>query len=390
MFKDRLSILNDLVITDDDKPKAASRDEVFAKVCEIYKQTFEEDCDPEMRLDDLDKETCMQFISQVFAAFNVEANPQEETFGTIGDLVDFVVQSGGVVSEELFKCKWNSEPFQEAINRMDAVIAYLQATPSTESIGSSLLKVVTSVTDTFLMVANNFKTNFTKFYKGVKRAEIRAFYESNMLMCKRVEDRDYTTVMDVQMNIPTGMVSPYAAALQLIQDNYTALDIKSYADSMLNELKSVRQAICNERGSSLTSFAPARQTASRENIVKDVAKRQEKVYSDRRTDLTKPFKAVYSSMEDFRKTRTTLMDMEPNLQSTLGINDSIDEISMILGDVTTYMTDDTSIGGKFVSELAQCVRLSGTLFDVYGQTAMRQMALEHNHILNYSTIYKTM
>ena len=389
MFKDRLSILNDLDVSEGGKPKAASRDDVFAKVCELYKQLTGEDCG-DARLEEMDREVYVQFVSQVFSFFNLEADPQAQTFATVEELVDFVVQNNGVTSEEWLRCGWDSSPFREAAGRMAAVVAYMENIPSGESLGSSLLKVVTSVTDSFLMVANTFKTNLTRFTKGVKRAEIRAFYESNMLMCKRVEDKDYTTVMDLQMNIPTGMTAKYADAVQYIQDNYFALDIKSYAESMLNELKAVRQTICNEHGASLTSFAPSRQAGSRETIVKDVVRRQEKIYSDRRVDLTKPFKAVYSSMDDFRKVRTSLTDMEPNLQGVLGINDSIDEISMILGDVTTYMSDDASIGGKFVSELAQCVRLSGTLFDVYGQTAMRQMALEHNHILNYSAIYKTM
>lgn len=313
----------------------------------------------------------------------------------INDLVDEIisdVSSATITSTE----QWDSKPFKQIIKQLDIYDKLLQElckeNISNESVGYDVLKIFMGVADLFIRCGNTLKTNFFKFYKSLKRSELRTFVEKHFTQVLAVEKNGiYTSVMNLPMGRPTGLATTFLKGVDSISTIYNIMDTKALADICVKTLTDIRRKMTRGESSyksDLTSLANTVDKISK--TLTDIVKKEEPVFSSKATEPTAPFKTLYSSMEDFRQVRKQLSDIEYRLNDAKYLNDQVDNLDTLLGDITQYLTEDTEVDQKFIHSLSTVVRYMALTFDQYGICVIRQMALEHNHVINIDQIYRSL
>lgn len=351
--------------------------EVVDKVFAVYKEISKSDsCTAETVLNDTTKVHMLSILSDYYHTDLSNANAN-----TCAELANAILSSDGETLADMVNKSWDS-------SEMLAPSAHLQAIATSSRVQYSTEGFLGEIADAILSIANTFKTNVFKFTKALKRSEMRIFVDGNLFLCKDVDGRSYMDVMEKTVDVPTGMITTYANSVEYIKAVYDQLDALSYGKDVLRSLNDFRYRLCNNNFHGTIDFPAARAIAAKEKVLKWAALTQLKCYKDKGAATKVKFKDAYISMEEFASIRGALIDMEHNLQDVDKLVDTIDDISETLGDITSYVKD-ADIPKKMISELADITRIVGACFDLYGQTAMRQMALEHNHIMNYINLYKT-
>ena len=359
-----------------------SRADVTEKVCEIYKTVADvETCSLESSLDDLDDDTKSQIVARISEYYNITI--PEDSVHNCADLVQFVLSNDGeTIGDILNKNSWCS-------SEMLALTEQLAVASDLTKGGYAQEGLIGRIGDAIISMANTFKTNVFKFTKALKRSEMRIFSDGNLFLCKSVEKEPFTTFMDKDVDIPTGMITSYENATEYVSAVYEQLDAMNYGNSVLDALKGLRYKLYNNQLSSAPNFEPARQVMEKEKVIKWAATMQQKCYKDSRVAPKMKFKEAYASMEEFSKIKGKLLSMEDKLQAVDKLVDVMDDTSLVVSDVTNNI-EENRLPSTFIKSLADGIRIVGTSFDLYGQTAMRQMALEHNHVINYLNLYKSL
>ena len=390
MFSELKALKEDLYV---DVSASADYDSVKEKVIAIYKsiKNTEEEVNESTELD-LNDDEQKQFCDQVCGTFNIECDESEkEEFGsTIGEVVSFVMDHQGSSVEQLLATQtWDSKAFVDIQKKLDTTLRMLEGYGvSEEGIGTGLLKVFIGVTDLFLKVGNTFKTNIFKFYKSLKRSELRFYWESHMLLCKTVEGQPVTKFMNLQVPVPTGMVAGYSDTIDYIDRVFTVVDLKNYGDAIYKELLDIRRQMTRSQQTYKQGFKGTAASASlREQNVRKLIAEQVKYFSDKQVD-TMAFNTAFKSMQDINSCRGKLLEMEKYLGQTDAMVKLVDNIDVLVSDITGYLTEDSEVDKVFIEQLASTIRFLATAFDIYGTYAMRQMATEHNLILTYEMLYK--
>ena len=122
-------------------------------------------------------------------------------------------------------------------------------------------------------------------------------------------------------------------------------------------------------------------------LLRKLIAEQTKYFADKQIG-TMAFSKAFKSMKDLNTCRGKLLDMEKYLGQTDAMVKLVDDIDVIVSDITGYLTEDSEVDKVFIEQLASTIRFLATAFDIYGTYAMRQMATEHNLILTYETLYK--
>lgn len=390
MFSDLKALKEDIY---SDLSASADYDSVKEKVISIYKtiKNTEDEVNEFTELD-LTEDQCKQFCDQICGTFNIECDDDDkhEMGDTIGEVVSFVVEHQGASVEYILSTQtWDSKAFTDIQKKLDTTLHMLDGYGvSEEGIGIGLLKVFIGVTDMFIKVGNTFKTNIFKFYKSLKRSELRFYWESHMLLCKTVEDQPITKFMNIQVPIPTGMVAGYSDTIDYIDRVFTTVDLKNYGEAIYKELLDIRRQMTRGQMVYKQGFRGTATGASlREQTVRKLIAEQSKYFADKQVN-TMVFSKAFKSMQDLNSCRGKLLDMEKYLGQTDAMVKLVDDIDVLVGDITGYLTEDSEVDKVFIEQLASTIRFLATAFDIYGTYAMRQMATEHNIILTYETLYK--
>ena len=312
---------------------------------------------------------------------------------TVSDLVNTIVAQL-TDSDSAESLQWNSRPFKQIIKQLDIYDKLLENlykdNVSNEAVVSGILKVFIGVADVFIRCGNTLKTNLLKFNKSLKRSELRMFVESHYNQVKAVENNAvYTDVMNLQMARPTGLSVFFIQGIDYITKVYTAIDVKLLTDSFIKALIDIRRKMTRNEVSYKSDLDKLASTV--EHIRKAVAeaiKKENNIFSSKSTAPTAPFKTLYASMEEFRQVRQKLSDIEFRLNDAKALSKNVDHLDGLLGDITQYLTEDTEVDKKFIESLSSIVRYMAESFDIYGICVMRQMSLEHNHVVNIEQIYK--
>ena len=363
-----------------DSDNVLNRSEVINKICEIYKEIVGVDtCDMETSLDDLEQTVKEEIIAKASAYYNCEI--ETASIHTCGDLVGWIMDHDGATTGDLLRMNlWNSNPMNEAYDVLRTA-SYLCAQ------GYSAEGFLGKIGDVFLSMANTFKTNVFKFTKALKRSEMRLFNDGNFFLCKQVDSSQFTAVMDIDVDIPTGMITTYANAVRYIGSVYEQLDALNYGINVKDAIAEVRYKLYNNNLDPTKSFSPSNLVAGKDAVLKKAVDEQKKCYKDNGPCVKIKFKSAYSSMDEFAKVKSSLLDMEGRLQDVNKFVNVMDDTSATIGDITNYL-QQCQLPPQFIRMLADSIRIVGASFDLYGQTVMRQMALEHNHIINYQNLYK--
>lgn len=286
---------------------------------------------------------------------------------------------------------WNSDALYQDLRKLEVYHNYLRTldTTSTEGIGTGLLKIFIGVTDVFLKIGNTFKTNIFKFYKDLKRSEMRYYYESHTTMCLKAESIPITQVTNLDIPIPSGMKGTYQNACMSLEQVYTVLDIQAYGQGVLAALIDFRRKLMRSEDYKSTLVPMVNLVKQRETSLNSLKGSVDKVFTEQKTSMDVKFMSVYKTMKEFKDVRLSLLDMEKYLAATNGLVKMVDDIDTVLADITSYLTEDQEIDKALVTDMINIVKYMGVSFDIYGTTTTRQMAVEHNHIGAIGKVWST-
>lgn len=286
---------------------------------------------------------------------------------------------------------WNSDALYQDLRKLEVYHNYLRTldTASTEGIGTGLLKIFIGVTDVFLKIGNTFKTNIFKFYKDLKRSEMRYYYESHTTMCLKAESIPITQVTNLDIPIPSGMKGTYQNACMSLEQVYTVLDIQAYGQGVLAALIDFRRKLMRSEDYKSTLVPMVNLVKQRETSLNSLKGSVDKVFTEQKTPMDVKFMSVYKTMKEFKDVRLSLLDMEKYLAATNGLVKMVDDIDTVLADITSYLTEDQEIDKALVTDMINIVKYMGVSFDIYGTTTTRQMAVEHNHIGAIGKVWST-
>lgn len=286
---------------------------------------------------------------------------------------------------------WNSDALYQDLRKLEVYHNYLRTldTASTEGIGTGLLKIFIGVTDVFLKIGNTFKTNIFKFYKDLKRSEMRYYYESHTTMCLKAESIPITQVTNLDIPIPSGMKGTYQNACMSLEQVYTVLDIQAYGQGVLAALIDFRRKLMRSEDYKSTLVPMVNLVKQRETSLNSLKGSVDKVFTEQKTPMDVKFMSVYKTMKEFKDVRLSLLDMEKYLAATNSLVKMVDDIDTVLADITSYLTEDQEIDKALVTDMINIVKYMGVSFDIYGTTTTRQMAVEHNHIGAIGKVWST-
>lgn len=286
---------------------------------------------------------------------------------------------------------WDSSTIYQDLHKLEVYHNYVRSLDlaSTEGIGTGLLKIFIGVTDVFLKIGNTFKTNIFKFYKDLKRSEMRYYYESHTTMCLKAESVPITQVTNIDVPIPSGMKGPYQNACMSLEQVYTVLDIQAYGQGVLSALIDFRRKLMRSEDYKNTLVPMTNLVKQRESSLNLLKSSVDKVFTEQRTPLEVKFTSVYKTMKEFKDIRLALLDMEKYLAATNSLVKLVDDIDTVLADITSYLTEDQEIDKGLITDMINIVKYMGVSFDIYGTTTTRQMAVEHNHIGAIGRVWST-
>ena len=274
---------------------------------------------------------------------------------------------------------------------LDGYIAYLNALEGTgtESFGTGVVKVFAGITDVFGRIVNNFKTTIFKMGTSFKRSEIRYFSESHITKVKVIESMSYDQLRSIMVDIPSGMICTYTDAVKAINILYNMLDMANTL-GMFN--KTMEQSYCSmSRGDTkyINLIKPVESMMNnRHGSCKQVVNNLDASFTGKNTDKVK-FETVYKSMEEFRNIRKDLLAMEPQLKMVHDLSIVTDNCTKTLTNIISYHEhNESSMDKTYVSSLANTVKLMAVMLDNFATNNLRQLAVEHNHILVMESAYK--
>lgn len=287
---------------------------------------------------------------------------------------------------------WDSSAFQDELRQLRMIHNYLRNLEliSNEGVGTGLLKMFIAVTDTFLRVGNTFKTNVFKFYKSLKRSEMRYYFESHMTMCLKVENLPITDVSSVQIPIPSGMKGTYQNAILSMEQAYGVLDMESFAKGVLAAMIDLRRKLMRSEPYKNVLVPMENIMNQRANSIKQLKGSMDKVFTSQKTPPETKFIDVYKSMKEFKDVRVSLLDMEKYLADVNKMVNMVDDTNTVLADITSYLSEDSEVDKPMITSLINIVNYLATSYDVYGATTTHQMTVEHNHIGSIGRLWASM
>ena len=277
------------------------------------------------------------------------------------------------------------------IAEIDETLAFVNTVDeaSQEALNSNVLgRAFVSVADSFVGILNTFRTNMTKFPKALKRSELREFVNSNVLKVRTVNGLSFDKVMKQQMYVPANMNVVYVVGCEDVLNAYNKLGAVNLANTAEVAFTNVFKSLSREDGKAGQLVASANAVVGR--AVKAAQPVLEKCQNDFQDGAVTnvDFVKAYQTMEEFRMSQSALLDMEPQLQGIAGLEASVTRIENVLKSICNIISANDEVMAKpdvmALGELAKGVAL---IFEAHSMAATRQLALEHNTVLNINKLY---
>lgn len=261
-----------------------------------------------------------------------------------------------------------------------------------EGVMEGLSAMLIGLGDISMRLLTTMRTNLFAFYKSFKRSEIREYFEGHMASVKQIEAVPFNTFMDVEIPVPSEMTARYMAAVEAVEELYTALDIVNTINTFNKVMIQVRKGVVRDEpnyGVDLAQLAQFNEMKM-QKVNAAVAAHNANFAGKKGENNARPFKNAYASMQEFRDVRTKLTDMESHLQEVNSVLNTMQSANSTLTQVANTLDKTKDVQVDFLKQLVISVRNMASMIDIYGTACNAQMALEHNHVCVIETIESSM
>lgn len=262
---------------------------------------------------------------------------------------------------------------------------------SNEGLWSFIKNITLGIINVFIRILNTFKTNVFKFYKTLKRTELRFWIESHKLTAMRINRLNYYEIQDTITPFPNGLSTSYLETIDKLSSTFNTIDISSKSNiavtlskSILDSLKSnknLSEVITNGINSLDSSGAKSSFDISNKCINKKINTTNEK----------RTFGQLFISMPDFTKSVDVSLFCEKYVNETNYAHKQMATCHDIFTQIVSFIksTAGTSVTKNDVEKLAQLSYNLADIFDMFAETLFDYHKIEHNLVEVYKNLYRT-
>ncbi len=294
-------------------------------------------------------------------------------------------------NQPVFMTRPASEFAATSFARIDLLLHELEVYDATsqEALNANVFgRAFVSVADTFTGILRTFRTNILKFPKSLKRSELKEFIDSNGMKVKTVNGFTFDQVMKQKVCAPSALKVTYVTACESILNAYNklnAINLAKLTDTTLTNIYKSMSREDKQTGALIKSASTViSNTVSAAAPVVAVCQKDFSGNAEGQID----FSVAFKTMEEFRRAQSALLDMEARLQDVAVLTESVNHIESTLQSICSIISANEEILQKedvmFLGSVAKGLAL---IFEAYSMAASRQMALEHNTVININNLY---
>lgn len=247
-----------------------------------------------------------------------------------------------------------------------------------ESFSSVVTNMVVYIADCIIKLFNNFKTTIFKFYKTLKRTELRYYAESNTLKLKQIFSVPYTDMADVEVDIPRGMVKPYKVVTNNLIEILTVLDMKNRSEGFLSKIMDLEQKVTTNSDLSMSKKLGSVEDIS---VIQKTYNEVTKCFSNSERALKKKFSKVFEDDNCFEDTYNLLLNSETFDYEVSTIHNNLEKCEKHILNVVDYIKKNkTELNKSDILDLSKSTMTLAKIFDMYGNCILNKQKVEHNFV----------
>lgn len=254
-----------------------------------------------------------------------------------------------------------------------------------ESLGSMILNMVTYIADCIIKLLNNFKSVIFKFYKNLKRTELRYYIESNAIKVKRILSVPYTELVDINVDIPRGMSKPYKVTTNTIVEALTILDMKNRAEGFLGKILDLEQKVYSNDLSSSKYLGKVDDLSVIQKSYNEI----DKCFKGGTGTVKVKFSKVFEDDNCFEDSLNLILNSETFDYEVATIHNTLEKCSEHMFKIVDYIKENRSELNKTqILDLSKSTMTIAKLFDMYGNAIYDKQKVEHNFVLVLTAVDK--
>jgi len=247
-----------------------------------------------------------------------------------------------------------------------------------ESFSSVVTNMVVYIADCIIKLFNNFKTTIFKFYKTLKRTELRYYAESNALKLKQIFSVPYTDMADVEVDIPRGLVKPYKVVTNNLIEILTVLDMKNRSEGFLSKIMDLEQKVTTNSDLSMSKKLGSVEDIS---VIQKTYNEVTKCFSNSERALKKKFSKVFEDDNCFEDTYNLLLNSETFDYEVSTIHNNLEKCEKRILNVVDYIKKNkTELNKSDILDLSKSTMTLAKIFDMYGNCILNKQKVEHNFV----------
>ena len=245
---------------------------------------------------------------------------------------------------------------------------------------AALLKIL----DFFGRIFNSLKTSLTKFYKSVKRGELKKYVEDHAATVARIDSLNIDhDAFGIEIDVPSGMTASHTEAIKFLTDVFTRLDLKATLTSIKYILKTFNIQLQRNEDVTVQVGGFAAAMNSKKAFVEQSIQKMSDLFSGG-TKTTKAFKSEFKSVGEFVQGKREIISTERYLEQVSGISKLTDELTAIIANIESKK--DRTVIASAAQSLSESAHTLAKAIDLFGMGIMNLMSLSHNYTLIYNKI----
>ena len=241
-----------------------------------------------------------------------------------------------------------------------------------------------SIIDFFGRIFNTLKTSLLKFYKSVKRGELKKYVEDHAATVARIDGLNIDNpAFQIDIDLPSGLKARHTDAIKFLTDVFTRLDLKATLLTVKSILKQFSISIRRDKDVTVQVGSFAATMNSKKTYIEQSIQKMGEMFSGG-TTTSKPFKAEFRSIGEFTQAKREVLDAEKYLGDVKSISQLTDELTAIIADIESKK--DMTVIASAAQSLSESAHTLAQAIDLFGMSVMNLMSLSHNFTLIYNKI----
>lgn len=248
--------------------------------------------------------------------------------------------------------------------------------------GTALLTVL----DFFGRIFNSLITSLTKFWKSVKRGELKKYYQDHMATVHSIELKNIDNpVFDTSIDIPSGMSVSYYEAIRFLDEMFKTIDLKPLLKTIRTILNQFLTNVEREHDVTVQVGSFASLMSSKKNYVAQTTEEMKKMFTGNSAP-TRQFRDEFKSVGELVNVRKMIIETEKTVEQVQSVSTIESDIERIITDIER--SKNTTIISQSAMSLADSASTLAKTVDLFGMGVMNLMAVAHNYTLIYSKLRK--